>query len=482
VDDCLRALKENAPLTVQGTRTGITGAAVPMRGNVLAFSEFSGITGISVEAEVFTIDVLPGTTLKEIRDAVHRKKFDAGAFDEASHAALDRFQSAPPHFFAPDPTETTASIGGMFNTNAGGPASYHYGRTADHVVAAEIRTPNGELFSIKRGLHTFDPEGRCLLPNGRILQVEYPKIAMTPLPLSPMPDMDLLDLFAGSEGMLGIVEKMRLRLTLAPRSKWSIVFFFADSALAAKFAEAVVRISVSWRQCVLTALEYLDKHSINFFIKHRSMASNLSAIPEPRKDTCAIIIDIVAERAEQIEAALLSFSDAFHAESEYDAYLNHSWVADTDDRIEKFRMFRHGVPEALNCIVSANRKENPSIAKTAADLCVRNGNLSEILAELQGLSDKAGIAYALFGHAGNKHFHINFLPENDKQQFECGLLMEKLARIAIKYNGTIIAENGVGKLKKELLKKFLPDAQYKLMTQVKNFFDPKGMLNPENMF
>ena len=120
-------LKEGRPVTFQGARTGIMGAAVPTAGRAVNLTALSGATALGQDEKGFWIDVLPGTLLCDLRAALRRREFDTARWSDASKAAL---KSLPAGLdFLPDPTEETASLGGMFMTNAGGPSSLSCGRT-----------------------------------------------------------------------------------------------------------------------------------------------------------------------------------------------------------------------------------------------------------------------------------------------------------------------------------------------------------------
>lgn len=116
--EVLDFLKTESPFTVQGARTGIVGGAVPQGGRILNLSSMNRITGLSVKDGAFFVTVEPGVLLCDLDDALASKRFDASSWDEPSREALAALAKAPPQFFPPDPTESTATLGGMFAANA----------------------------------------------------------------------------------------------------------------------------------------------------------------------------------------------------------------------------------------------------------------------------------------------------------------------------------------------------------------------------
>ncbi|MDR1246170.1 MAG: FAD-binding oxidoreductase [Clostridiales Family XIII bacterium] len=457
-DEIAAAVKSSRPLTVRGAGTGITGAAVPSGGTVLNLSRFSGVNGMGEDETGVFLDVYPGTSLSDLRAAVSRKDFN--------------------YFFAPDPTETTATIGGMFGTNAGGPTSLLYGRTADHVIAADIRLASGELLSVERGRHTFDELGCCSVPDGRKLKVKYSDAPPAVLPLLPRKGTDLLDLFAGSEGMLGIFENIRLKLTPVPKHRWSIVFFMDSDESARLFISDALKASKKWNGVSLSALDYLDRASLELFRQFRLKQTRLRTIPEPPGNARAIFAELVSDDASETETALNGLlqicSDAGGDE-------DLTWAADTEKEIEKLRLFRHGIPDSVNGAVGQNRRADDSITKMALDITVPGKAIDVLLRDTHMILDKCGVPYALTAHAGANHFHINLLPENRRQIELCRSVTDEFFNSAVKSGGMIAAENGIGKVNRDIFRNYIPPEHLELMRRVKQFFDTDGVLNPGNM-
>ena len=471
-------LSRHEPFTVQGARTGITGAAAPCRCKALNLSGFSGIAGMKKFGADFAVAVRPGTLLADLRAALARKDFLTGGWPEESLLTFAEFKKGPALMFAPDPTEDTATVGGMFATNAGGPAALLYGRAGENTAAIDVRLADGAFWHIERGEHIFDEDGVCHLPDGRSLSVVYPKGSPLLLPLQPRVGTDLVDLFAGSEGMLGIMEQLWLKVVPIPAVRWSVVFFPDSVGCAAAFMDAVLAAKEHWA-CSLSSLEYLDSRSLRLFTAQRENQPRLMAIPEfPKGAACAVIAELCAQNSDDAEAALGEALALFSASGGNE---DDTWAADTAEEIEKFRLLRHAVPEAVNSAIDKNRTNCGLLTKQAADVCLPRASLSILLTELTGRLNAFGSEYALFGHAGNRHFHVNLIPKDENDYAKNAAFLLELTGEFAQNGGLIVAENGVGKLKRDLLKALLPADQLALMRGIKAFFDPDGLLNPGNM-
>ena len=143
-------------------------------------------------------------------------------------AALEDIQARlrKKHLFFPvEPTENTATIGGAFACNAKGLTSLKYGSCNDHVEGIELLTADGNLLTIPRGNYFFEEDG-CPLPDGGFLSCRPLPCKKERIPLLPYKGMDLIDLFAGSEGTLGILLSLNLRVIPIPPACWSLIFFF----------------------------------------------------------------------------------------------------------------------------------------------------------------------------------------------------------------------------------------------------------------
>ena len=209
-DDIREALKAGLPVTVQGARTGIAAGAVPSGGLILNLSRMNNVG----EIEGDRITVQPGALLSEIRERLAGSEL----------------------FFPPDPTETSASIGGMLACNASGAMSYHYGATRKWVHALRVMLPDGDIVRVERGQKADGLAFSLTTEGGREITGTLPKLNMPDVKSAAgyfiKPDMDLLDLFIGMEGTLGIITEAELLLRPMPPLRQALCAFFPDEAVS----------------------------------------------------------------------------------------------------------------------------------------------------------------------------------------------------------------------------------------------------------
>lgn len=442
-------------VTVQGSRTGIAGACVPRVGTVLNFSQMGGILGKGNDGQGVYMDVLPGTTLEEIR-------LEAGS----------------KYFFPPDPTEKTASIGGMLATNAAGPSAYHYGTTAEYVSEADVLFPALGWMCVKRGNLVFSPQGEMMFPDGVNLKISYlnPDEKRVIRQLLPEKNMDLLDLLAGSEGMLGIFGRIRIRLCPRPGEKWSLLCFFRDEKDALAFSGQIINVSQKWKSVSLTADDFMDKNSLRYYQNSDSGLSRYARIPEIPADHCAVMISIVGNVRDNVEKGL---EEILVLLEEYGCSDEATWAADTEQEQEQIRVFRHAIPECINEQIGQIRCKHPGFSKLSLDVTCPEVPADVFLTVLRECAD---VKYAVTLHAGRKLFHVDFLPETEEQIKIAKQNWEEILAYVVNHHGILSAENGVGKGKGRVLKKYVPENQRCLMSQIKSFFDPYGQLNAGNIW
>ena len=481
--DIEKALRSDTRFVAQGGCTGIAGACVPDDCAVLDMSMLKGCTGFTKEKDGYTIELLAGTTLEEFRTMLRLKRIDftnSSDIRPESKEAIEIFKQDKAFVFAPDPTEETATIGGLFSTNACGPSTMLFGSFSSHVLESELMLASGSAIRIKRGDNVFDSDGCCIVPDGGIIKTAPGYDARdAELPLLPAPGKDLLDLFTGSEGMLGVVHKLRLKLTEAPKEDWRVLLFHRDEEAASVFADDIYLKSQNWDACRLSILEYMDKMSIKLIGEMRGDMSSLNALPELPQDTCCIMVGIRSQSGEGIDDALDDVLELSEAAGFSDEDI---WAAETWENAEMFRLLRHGIPEAANSRMNMNKIFFPQAVKIAAD--VRFGGddgIANAIENVQYLINNERVPAVVFAHLGRLHFHINFLPESKEEMERCLLVHDELNIMAKGSGGSGFAENGIGKIKKNIAKTLLPSGSLGQMRAVKEFFDPKNKLNPGNM-
>lgn len=415
-----RAAATNTPVTIAGAGTGLTGARVPLGGWVVSLERFRK-TEIKRSRAVAGAGVL----LKELQSAA----------------------ASTGQFYAPDPTENSASVGGTIATNASGSRSFRCGATRRHVLALRVAFMDGSVCEFRRGDKIDFP----------VPAIPQPETTKNTAGFLLHPGMDWIDLFIGSEGALGVVTEAELRLVTLPRDLLAGVIFFPSDALT---LEAVS----NWRSIPrLRMLEYFDAGSL------RLLEKKYPGIP--RNAQAALLVEQ--------EISIESDMDAWESRLETsDAMIESSWFAAGDRDRERFRQFRHSVPEAVNTLVRAR-----GLLKMGTDFAVPLARNKEMMDFYRlRLEEAFPGQYVIFGHIGDAHVHVNILPENGEESVRAKALITELARHVVSLGGTVSAEHGLGKRKIDLLEIQYTPAQIEMMKAVKRRLDPKWLLGQGTLF
>lgn len=475
------------PVTVQGARTGITGGAVPQGGKIINLSQMNRILGLRYDSESnsFFLIVQPGVTLIQLNNALKNKDFDTSGWSDKSLKALTKFQNSIPRFFAPDPTETTASLGGMAACNASGARSYLYGPSRYHVCRARVGLVGGGILELKRGEPRAD--GRSFY----MQSANNPQVTFSgQLPSYNMPavknasgyfvalNMDILDLFIGSEGTLGCFSELELCLIPLPPVIYGMMVFFVDVCEAINFVKNV-RIESKLKP-LLSAIEFFDCNCLKLLRKWADTSSQ--SRPVPAIDTqwkCAVYLELHAhDESEAMDAVELVDTIINRSGSSG----NDTWMATSPSEMEMLKTLRHAVPESVNLLIDEMRKREPKITKLGTDLAVPDNKLDEMLKLYYDDLSKHKLHHVIFGHIGNNHLHVNIIPENTAEYQKGKELYLQWARAIVKMGGTVSAEHGIGKLKRALLLEMYGEQGVNEMRQVKKIFDPYMLLNPGCLF
>ncbi|HML16435.1 MAG TPA: FAD-binding oxidoreductase [Bryobacteraceae bacterium] len=389
-----RASRQSIPVTFMGALTGLTGAAVPQSGWAVSLAR---LNHLQIENDCAIVG--PGVLLRDLQSAAARSN----------------------RFYAPDPTENTSSLGGNIAANASGSRSYRFGATRDHVIALRVALINGEILDIRRGQPVDFPVPSIRIPHTTKFSAGY-RLA---------PHMDLVDLFVGSEGTLGVITQAELKLLPAPGELLGGVVFFPSEQAA---LDAVDR----WRsEPSLRMIEYLDRSSLQMLdVPHGA----------------ALMI-------EQEGGADLDLTGALE---------NDSWFAISASDRERFRQFRHSLPERVN-----DRIRRSGFMKLSTDYAVPLDRSREMLAIYRKTLDLPNV---IFGHIGDAHLHINTFCDSPGEFEHAKSLMNELAAAAVGLGGTVGAEHGLGKRKAHLLAIQYSPEEIAAMRDVKRRFDPQWLL------
>ncbi|HEX4771174.1 MAG TPA: FAD-binding oxidoreductase [Bryobacteraceae bacterium] len=405
------------PITVAGAGSGLTGARVPQGGAVLSLEKFRKLEIFEGYARVGA-----AVSLREIRDA-----------------------AAPAgQFFAPDPTEIMASLGGAIATNASGSRSFRYGSTRRHIRALRVALMDGGVREYIRGDKIDFPVPPIAAPNTKKNTAGY----------WLAPNMDWIDLFCGSEGTLGVMLEAEIALLPLPQELFAGVIFFPSDEQALAAVDA-------WRPYPeLRMLEYVDRNSLQL------LAARYPEIPS--EASAALLVE--AEDAD---------IDAWESRLSYaGALIAASWFATGPRDLERFRAFRHALPELV--IETVVRR---GFLKMGTDYAVPIDRNREMLAFYrQRLEQALPGRYVIYGHIGDGHVHVNMLPGNSAEAETAAELLTEFACRAIAFGGTISAEHGIGKRKAKLLSLQYTPEQIQAMKDVKKRLDPYGLLGRGTIF
>ncbi len=438
-DELILFLKNNElPITVAGAGTGVTASRIPDSGLIISLERLSDLG----EIENGFIDAGPAVSL----------------------AQLNAYLETTKYFYPPNPTETLASIGGTLATNASGSRSYKYGSTRDYVLEADIVLADGRSVSLGRNLSTEQP---LKFTDGT--ELSFPEINYT----SPTcknaagyyvrPGMDWLDLFIGSDGTLGMFTRIRLMLLPRPYSFISGVLFFENEADSWHLVDSIRNTDAQLlNPC---SLEYFDKQSLD---RLRSKFDNIPANAE-----AALFFENDILREEEYDLTLEAWCGYLEGMS---VLLDDSWFAQTPGDLRRFNDFRHAIPALLN-----EENSRRGRIKMGTDMAVSDNRLIEMMNFYKDVLEKQDVDYAIFGHLGDNHLHINLLPESD-QIDKAQDIYNELVKQILAWNGTVSAEHGIGKLKKKYFSQMLGQSSLEELKALKSSFDPDFILGRGNIF
>lgn len=466
-DEVVRAIKEatarGESITVQGSRTGIAAGAVPVGGHILNLSRMNKIGEVNPDRG---ISVQPGATLDSIRAKLVGSSL----------------------FFPPDPTETSASIGGMVACNASGACTYYYGPTRKWVSAIRIVLADGDVISIRRG--------ECLaVGRDYSITTQTDRVISGILPSYTQPDvksaagyfaednMDLIDLFIGAEGTLGVITEIELTLIEKPQAVHGLMVFLPDEEAALKLVRAVRGEAVdSLDQIEVSpaAVEFFNHDALDLIRKAKSDSSAFDSIPAlmPHYHT-AVYVEFHGESEERLEEQVMMVIEAATALGGSD---EDTWYATTQREMEPLKAFRHAVPEAVNMLIGERKRENPNITKLGTDMSVPDACLERVINMYNEGLTESGLESVIFGHIGNNHVHVNILPRSQAEYDQGRELYLSWARQVISMGGSISAEHGIGKIKAPFLRLMYGDGGIEEMRAVRAAFDPAGVLNVGDLF
>lgn len=454
-----RAAVDGTPVTFQGARTGVTGGAVPAGGLVVNLARLDQIGSVRRDTpEGALVQVQAGFPLDPLRRAIAKQ--------------------APDLFFAPDPTETSASIGGMAACNASGARSFSFGPTRRHIHALTVVLADGTVTTLTRGRdRALGREFRIPTPEGRpAIMGTLPDYALPGVKNAAgyfvAPDMDLVDLFIGSDGTLGAIVSLDLKLLPLPPVCWGLMCF-------APSGEGVLDLADDLREAAPrpAALEYFDGRTLDLLRERHAGDRRVQAPPPAARS--ALYVELMAGTVAEAEAGAGRVLEAIERVG---LSSDEAWFATDERDLKRLKEFRHAVPEAVNAVVDERRKTAPGITKIGTDFSLPKAHFRSFLARQCRDSAAAGLDHVVFGHVGDCHVHLNLLPRTEGEKDVAWGLFREWAREVARLGGSVAAEHGLGKLKADLLPILYGEAAVEAMRGLKRTFDPDGRLGRGTLF
>ncbi|HIM68110.1 MAG TPA: FAD-binding protein [Verrucomicrobia bacterium] len=393
------------PVVTRGSGTGLSGGSVPAADCIVLCTVKMGAI-LEVDAANLTMTVEPGVTTIQIAEA-------------AEKAGL---------FYPPDPGSMKIStIGGNVAENSGGLRGLKYGVTRNYVMGMEVVLPDGEVMRLGN---------KCV---------------------KDVAGFSLKDVMIGSEGTLGVITKVLLRLIPKPAAKKTMVATFDAMDAAAQTVSDIIA-----AQIIPCTLEFLDRTTIHCVEDFAKVGLPLDC-----------------------EALLLMETDG-HPAAVAEEAAKMEELAKANGAME-VRVARDAAEAAQ--LATARRSAFSALARLAPttileDATVPRSELAHMIRFVAEVAKKHELKIGTFGHMGDGNLHPTFLTD-ERNEAEIHRVHEAFKEIfdeAIRLGGTITGEHGIGLAKKEFLPKFAGAAQMRVMRELRKALDPKGILNPGKMF
>jgi glycolate oxidase len=404
------ANRRRIPVTPRGAGSGLSGGAVPVhRGIVLSTDRMNRILEIDERNMVAVVE--PGVVTNDINERIR----DKGLFYAGYPMSVE-----------------TCSIGGNVAENAGGGKAIKYGVTERYVLGLQVVTPTGEIVELG-GKRVKDVTG-----------------------------YNLIKLLVGSEGTLGVITRITLKLIPLPRAQVCLLVLFPDPRAAID----AVPIIMTQGGIVPTAIEFMDQLSV------RASCEYLNEHLPWQQAGAMLLIEVDGPEMELVEREYETIGELCLAHRAQEVY-----VADNPTTRERLWKVRRNIAEAFKVI---------SPVQSLEDIVVPTASIPEIIPELERLARQYGVQIPCYGHAGDGNLHATIVkdPADSAGQWDEKLpaVLTDLYRTVKKLGGTISGEHGIGSKRKEFMHLVASEAELDLMRRIKRALDPNNIMNPGKIF
>lgn len=395
-------MAHSIPVTPAGARSGKSGGVLPVQGGVsLSLERLNRI--LSIEPADLTATVQPGVLLGDFQRAVDAKGL----------------------FYPPDPNSAdVCTLGGNIAENAGGPRALKYGVTRDYVLGLEWVTPTGEVLRVGRKT------------------------------MKGVAGFDLVGLFVGSEGLLGVATEITVKLLPRPREIMTALLPFKNVIDAAQAVSQILAQGILPR-----CLELLDDVAISAIA---------DKFPFPAGCGAVIIAEVDGAAEQGVFAELTALAEIATRSGALETLL----AQDRDQR-ERLWSARKLVSPALRALKKF---------KFSEDIVVPRSRVPEAIARFKEVGRQLDLTVATYGHAGDGNLHTNVLYAGPHERQRVDEALAQIMRITVELGGTITGEHGVGLSKKRFLSLEQSPAVIDCQRRIKVLFDPQVLLNPGKVF
>ena len=400
--------RQSIPVTPRGAGTGLSGGALPVFGGVaLSVERMNHILFIDERNHQVTVE--PGVITQVLQEAVKEKGL----------------------FYPPDPaSKGSCFIGGNIAENSGGPKAVKYGVVKDYVLNLEVVLPTGEIIWT----------GANVLKNAT--------------------GYNLTQLIVGSEGTLGVVTKIVLRLIPHPAYDLLMLVPFRSAVQACEAVNAVFLAGI-----IPSAMEFMERDAIDWTMNF--VETNLSIADEV---AAHLLIEVDGNDPENLMGEMEKISDVL---KQFD--IGEALFADTTEQKISLWKLRRSVAEAVKSN-SVYREE---------DTVVPRAELPKLLSGVKEIGKKYGFKSVCYGHVGDGNLHVNIIKRDSSDEDwneKLPLGIREIFQLCVKLGGTLSGEHGIGWVQKPYMDIAFNETQMKLMEQIKKVFDPNGIMNPGKIF